>query len=278
MRLSFRFSALTIVLLSTLIVGMGVFTACKKDDDKPGSTGLNLFSIEDDKKLGQQLDQEIAANPQQYPVLDESQFPAAYQHLRRITDALLNTGKLRHRDDFVWQLKIIRDDNTLNAFCAPGGYIYVYTGLIKFLNRESELAGVMGHEIAHADLRHSTEMLTRNYGVQVLFDILLGGSGGTLTNIATNLALLSYSRGNESEADAASVAYLCVTEYDSKGTAGFFQKLIDEGQTGNTPQFLSTHPNPDNRVEAISAEAERLGCTGGGTFEDRYLELKTSLP
>ena len=62
--------------------------------------------------------------------------------------------------DFDWELKIIHDDETLNAFCAPGGYIYVYTGLIKFLAHEDNLAGVIGHEIAHADLRHSTQQLT----------------------------------------------------------------------------------------------------------------------
>ena len=278
MRTSFRFQALSIVLAAVLIVSLGLFSACKKDEDKPGSTGLNLFSVEDDIKLGQQLDQEIASNPQQYPILDPSQFAAAYQHLQRITNQLLNSGQLRYRDRFAWQLKIIRDDNTLNAFCAPGGYIYVYTGLIKFLDRESELAGVMGHEIAHADLRHSTEMLTRNYGVQVLLEILLGGSPGTLANIATNLALLSYSRGNETEADMASVAYLCSTEYDPKGTAGFFQKLVDQGQGSSGPAWLSTHPAPDDRVQNINAEADRRGCQGGGTFENRYLEFKQSLP
>ncbi len=278
MRTSFRFQALSIVLGAVVLISVGLFSACKKDEDKPGKTGLNLFSIEDDIKLGQQLDQEIAANPQQYPILDPGQFAAAYQHLQRITDQLLSSGQLRYRDRFAWQLKIIRDDNTLNAFCAPGGYIYVYTGLIKFLDRESELAGVMGHEIAHADLRHSTEMLTRVYGVQVLLEILLGGSPGTLANIATNLALLSYSRANETEADLASVAYLCTTEYDPKGTAGFFQKLLDSGQGGGGPAWLSTHPAPDNRVQNITNEADRRGCQGGGTFENRYLELKQSLP
>jgi len=71
----------------------------------------------------------------------------------------------KHKDDFAWQVKIIDDPETLNAFATPGGYIYVYTGLIKFLDTEDQLAGVMGHEIAHADLRHSTRQMTSSYGV-----------------------------------------------------------------------------------------------------------------
>ena len=65
-------------------------------------------------------------------------------------------------------LRIIHDDSTLNAFCTPGGYIYIYTGILKFLDSEDEFAGVLGHEIAHADLRHSTRQMTKQYGVQIL--------------------------------------------------------------------------------------------------------------
>src|SRR5688500_3619638 len=103
--------------------------------------GLNVFSIQDDKELGKQLEEEIASNPVEYPVLDPAQYSTAYGHLIRMRDEILNSGNVEHKDDFEWNVKIIRDDSTLNAFCAPGGYIYVYTGLIKFLETEDELAG-----------------------------------------------------------------------------------------------------------------------------------------
>ena len=70
--------------------------------------------------------------------------------------------------------RLIDDDKTLNAFCTPGGFIYVYTGLIKFLDSEDQLAGVMGHEIAHAALRHSTRQMTKVYGVQTLLQVATG--------------------------------------------------------------------------------------------------------
>jgi predicted Zn-dependent protease len=260
------------LLFCGLFVWVSVFAGCSEGG------GVNIFSIEDDIKLGQQLAAEIAANPQEYPVLDETQYATAYGHLRRITNTLLSSGEIRYRDKFVWQIKIIRDDNTLNAFCAPGGYIYVYTGLIKFLNKESELAGVMGHEIAHADLRHSTDRLTQQYGVQFLLDLLLGSNQNQLSQIAAGLATLAYSRSNETQADEYSVKYLCRTEYDPAGTAGFFQKIIDSGQSGNTPAFLSTHPNPDNRVQNIQQKASQLTCNGSGSFDQRYADFKASLP
>ncbi|MFN7709168.1 MAG: M48 family metalloprotease [Sphingobacteriia bacterium] len=263
-------------LLLVLLLSPVLFQACSRDED--GRTTVNLFSLEDDKRLGEQLAAEIAADPATYPLLDPAAYPTAYAELERIKAALLNSGAVKYKDEFVWQLRIIRDDSVLNAFCAPGGYIYVYTGLIKFLDKESELAGVLGHEIAHADLRHTTDALTRQYGVQLLFDIVLGNNQGAIGQLAQGLLGLGYSRGNETQSDEASVRMLCATDWEPTGTAGFFQKLIDEGTGGGAPEFLSTHPNPDNRVSDINAKATELNCPPGEGFATRYEMLKAALP
>lgn len=260
------------ILLAFFAVGWGSCT-----DDEGNSTGLNLFSLQDDKEFGAQVAAEIESDPQTYPILDSADYPEAYGHLHRITDNILNSGKVQYKDEFVWQTKIIEDDSVLNAFCTPGGYIYVYSGLIKFLESEDELAGVMGHEIAHADERHSTQALTKQYGTEVLFAILFGNDPGALAQIAKGMLSLQYSRTNETEADMRSVEYLYETEYDARGVARFFQKLIDAGVVEG-PEFLSTHPNPTNRVEAIMDKWTELGGKSGGTFEDRYKEFKNSLP
>lgn len=255
-----------VFLASTLCIG------CKE-----GSRGFNLFTIQDDKALGMQLRDEIAANPQQYPVLDPAQFPEAYGYLFRIRDKILNSGKVDLADEFDWETRIIADDNTLNAFVAPGGYIYVFTGLIKYLDTEDELAGVMGHEIAHADRRHSTEQLTKAFGITTLVDIVLGDNQNTITQVLESLVSLKFSRDDESEADEYSVIYLCPTDYNAAGAAGFFEKIAAEGSS-SPPQFLSTHPNPDNRVENIYAKETELGCNGTGTFDAQYQNFKNSLP
>jgi predicted Zn-dependent protease len=257
-----------------LATAITLITACGNPDDN----SINLFSIEDDKDLGLKVNTEIQSNPQEYPVLSRTQYPQAYAYVEAMRDKILAGGNVYYKDEFAWEVYIINDDNVLNAFCTPGGYIYIYTGLIHFLEAEHELAGVLGHEMAHADRRHSTDQLTQIYGLQLMLDILLGQNQNDLTNIAASLVTLSFSRSHETEADTYSVNYLCPTDYRADGAANFFQLLIDEGQSGSTPVFLSTHPDPGNRVQNITDQRNEQGCTGTGTFDAAYNNFKNSLP
>jgi predicted Zn-dependent protease len=265
---------LSLVISVVLIIFAGF--SCKKGSDE---SPINLFSVDDDIAFGKQVEAEIAANPQDFPLLDNNVYPEAYMHIERIRDSILNTGELFYEDRFEWKVKIIHNDTILNAFAAPGGYMYFYTGLIKFLDDESQFAGVMAHEMAHADLRHSTEMLTKAYGVQILLSILLGQANSQLAEIVAGLAYglgeLAYSRSNEYEADEKAVEYLYATSYDARGIAGFFIKL--DGAP-NPPEFLSTHPSPENRIEKINEKWTSLGGKTGNTYEESYTAFKASLP
>jgi predicted Zn-dependent protease len=260
-----------LLLLAPLV--MTASFSCSKDGD------VNTFTVQDDIKLGQDVKQRIESNPQKYPILSPSEHAEAYDYMGNMVDKILQSDEILHRDQFKWEFKIIQDDSTLNAFAAPGGYIYVYTGLIKFLEEESDLAGVLAHEIAHADRRHSTDQLTKINGVNMLLSAVLGDESA-VKNITTQLVGLKFSRDMESEADEFSVKYLCDTEYDAAGAAGFFQKLEAQGQGGNVPQFLSTHPAPDNRIEAIKDQKEAANCPGDGPSDEvsEYDDFKALLP
>ncbi len=262
-----KFLAIPFLALSAL-----AFQGCKDPDGD-----INIFSVYDDLSFGAQVAAEIENDPN-YQIIDSASYPSQYAFIYQLRNQILNTGKIYYKDIFPWRIRLIKDDTTLNAFCTPGGYIYVYTGLIKFLESEDQLAGVIGHEMAHADKRHSTDALTRQYGLSVLFDIVFGKDKGQLVRIASQIKELSYSRKAETEADEASVIYLYDTEYDARGAAGFFQKLIDLGQSGGTPEFLSTHPNPENRVQAIIDKWTALGGKVGEKYETRYTNFKNSLP
>ena len=266
--------------LVSLICVPVLFAGCKKKDgDNSGGGGFNIFSVEDDKSLGLQVKADIQSNPGEFPILDPLSNQAAYNYLNAIRDDILNSGSVRYRNEFAWEVYIVKNDNVQNAFCTPGGYIYVYTGLIKYLDNKSSLAGVMGHEIAHADKRHSTEQLTKIYGIQTLLDIVLGDNQGLISQVATQLVALSFSRANEKEADDASVDYLCPTKYKSDGAANFFEKLVASG-AGSPPEFLSTHPDPDNRVQNIKEYAQSKGCTSTTTQNEEintYIDFKNSL-
>ena len=259
------------VIISLLLV------SCSKDDNADNT--FNIFSVQDDISFGNELRNEIQSHPAQYPILDENQYPDAYYHMHRIRDSILMWGDLKYRHDFNWDIDIIQNDSVLNAFCAPGGYICVYTGIIKYLDNEAQFAGVMGHEMAHADRRHSTDQLTKAYGIQLLLGILLGSNPNQMAEIAADLAAgaatLAFSRDAEYESDEYSVKYLYNTAYDARGVGGFCQKI--DGST-QPPEFLSTHPHPDNRYEKIVEHWEDLGGKVGGSFDESYQNLKNSLP
>jgi beta-barrel assembly-enhancing protease len=253
-----------------------VMVACSKSDD---STPVTIFSVEDDIALGLQFDQEIMAKPQEYPVLDSSQYPAAYAHLYRIRNNILASGKLNYASKFQWKCRIIHNDSVVNAFCVPGGNIYVYSGIIKFLDNEAEFAGVLGHEMAHADRRHTSQMLTLVYGENLLLSLILGGSPSQIEEILAGLAQglgnLAYSRDNEYSSDEYAVRYLYPTQYDAAAIGDFFVKISNQP---TPPAFLSDHPSPSDRLTKINQVFNSLGGVHGQLFADTYHQFKSSLP
>lgn len=237
---------------------------------------LNVYSIEDDKKMGLAVSQEIASKPSEYPLLPEQGHEEVYSFVRGITQSILNSGRVKNKSAFKWEVKIIKDDKTLNAFCTPGGYIYVYTGIIKYLERTDELAGVLGHEIAHADNRHSTQQLTKAVGAATIAQVLSGNNktAQTGSQLLVGLLGLQFSRDNEREADKFSVIYLCNGGYSADGAASFFKKI---GSKGSPPEFLSTHPDPGNRVKDIEALNNKLHCASNSGPDTKYARIKSLL-
>jgi predicted Zn-dependent protease len=242
------------------------------------SKNLNIFPVEKDVELGYQVSNSFEEQNKKI-ILDSATNAFAYQYLYSVRDSILKNNELEYEKAFSWRIRIINDDTTLNAFCAPGGFIYFYTGILKYLESEDQLAGVMAHEMAHADKRHSTDAMTREFGAQLLLDLVFGQGKGQLARIATGVANLSYGREAEKESDEFSVRWLYNTSYTPVGGAGFFEKIEAQGSS-NTPQFLLTHPNPENRIAKINAVEtdENLTCNGTLTNNAAYAAFKASLP
>lgn len=260
--------------LFILIIFATAIVSCDKNDN------FVVFSIENDVQLGAQVNTEIQNDPSMR-ILSPAQYPEVYNFLYGIRDGILNSGQVAYKEEFAWEVYVIDDDSTLNAFATPGGYIYVYTGLIKYLDHADDLAGVMGHEMAHADLRHTVRNLQKQYGVAALLSIALGRDPSTLGQIAAQiagqLAGLQFSREYETEADEHSVDYLSKTQYACNGAAFFFIKLNAADQGGRPPEFLSTHPNPENRIENINEKAQSLQCDTTLATDTNYESVKASL-
>lgn len=263
------------LLLSLLcLLALGSFS-CDRSGD------FVIFSVQNDVDLGTQVNEEIRNNPSEYPVLPESEYPEAYRHLRTMMNQLIASEAILYEDLFAYDsVKIIHDDEVLNAFATPGGYVYVYTGLIKYLDTPDHLAGVLGHEIAHAERRHTSKMLQNQMGVQLLLNIVLGNNQGAVTQVLTQLGQLKYGRSAETEADEYSVTYLSnpSSPYQCSGAAGFFQKLQEENGSSRVPEFLSTHPDPANRIENIQQTAAEANCDTSLSGSDILQRLKNSLP
>jgi len=156
------------LLVSVLAIGLPIYIYLAFIAKEP------VFAPVNDVELGKMSAQSLADDPEEYPILPESEYPDAYAHLRRIVGGVIDSPEIQYRDLFAYdQMKIINRDDVLNAFCTPGGYIYVYTGLIKYLDQEDHLAGVLGHEIAHAENRHGSVRLQKEFGVKALTGFVL---------------------------------------------------------------------------------------------------------
>jgi beta-barrel assembly-enhancing protease len=218
---------------------------------------INVFPLDQDAQLGLQIDQEIRNNPAEYPILNNE---SVRGYVQGIVNQIIQSPQIKYRGKFPYKVTIINDDKTLNAFATPGGYIYVYTGILKYLENEASLAGVLGHEVAHAEERHGTQHMSDELGIDILLAIALGNNPTQLAQVAGSagklLTTLANSRSDETEADTRSFAYLQSTPYWPGSIKSFFEKLLQQGEGARTggklAEWTSTHPLPTSRVDHIN--------------------------
>jgi beta-barrel assembly-enhancing protease len=226
---------------------------------------VNIFSDSDDVTFGHQAVAEMQKDPVTYPILNTANTIAIKQYIMStIVNPILNSSSNKKRDVYKYSVEIINDDNTLNAFALPGDPIYIYSGLLKYLASEAALAGVLGHEVAHASTR-----MTQEYGITTLLSMVLGDNPWTLTEIVENLltsaTILQNSRANEDESDDYSFKYLKETKYYPGSVKFFFEKLQADGkistQSGDIEKFLNTHPEPAQRITRTNDHLSSAGIS-----------------
>jgi predicted Zn-dependent protease len=168
------------------------------------------------------------------------------------------------RPGLPWQFRVLNSDQ-VNAFALPGGFIYVTQGLLFRMENEAMLAGVLGHEVGHVAHRHSVKQIQRTQTAQGLSAVagivgaLFGFGGvGDVTNVVASLTLMTYSRGQEKESDLSGLRYMTRTGYNPEGMVQTMHVLQQaSGGGGGPPQFLSSHPNPGNRIEYLTETIEK---------------------
>ncbi|HEY6402234.1 MAG TPA: M48 family metallopeptidase [Blastocatellia bacterium] len=212
--------------------------------------GFNIFSTKQDIEIGRRS----AA--------------AANRQLRTYNDARVSRiGKrlAAHAPGarYPYQFRLV-DNNAINAFALPGGFVYVNRGALQAARSENEIAAVIAHEIAHVAMRHGTNQASKAYLAQSglgLIGVLLGGranSGlgqvmGAVGGFGLNTVLLKHSRTAEKQADSLGMQMMRRAGYDPRGMITFL-RTIQRHSRGRSVEFLSSHPNPSNRIERLEKE------------------------
>jgi len=233
----------------------------KEDVDAIGNRnvgkGINFYSIEKEIALGKGLAQEVERSSK---LIDD---PVVTEYVNRVGQNLVRNSDAR----VPFTIKVI-DSDEVNAFALPGGFFYVNSGLILRAQEESELAGVMAHEISHVTARHGTKNATKGEMMQLAtIPLMLLGPAGWAgyglyegLNIAIPLTYLKFSRDSEREADFLGLEYMYKAGYDPNAFVTFFERIQadEKRRPGTIPKVFSTHPPTPDRIEAAQKEIARI--------------------
>ena len=233
----------------------------KEDVDAIGNRnvgkGMNFYSLEREIALGKALAQEVERSSK---LIDD---PVVTEYVNRVGQNLV-----RNSDAQVpFTIKVI-DSDEVNAFALPGGFFYVNSGLILRAQEESELAGVMAHEISHVTARHGTKQATKGELIQLgamaaMIVVPYGWAGYGISqgmNLAIPLTFLKFSRDAEREADFLGIQYMYKAGYDPNAYVTFFERIQadEKRRPGTIPKFFSTHPPTPERIELAQKEIARI--------------------
>ena len=241
------------------------FLAACANTTKPGAVGINrsqfmVVSSADVNKLSAASFEEQNKKAKEKNVLITS--GSSYERLKHVANRLIPQTAV-FRDDtstWEWQLSLIQS-NTLNASCAPGGKITFYTGIIDQLNlTDDEIAAIMGHEMAHALREHGRERLSEALAQNAVTNVALAAAGANYASginaanqVAQYVLVLPNSRQNESEADAIGLELAARAGYNPRAAITVWEKMLKATQGKNPPEFLSTHPSGETRIEQLNA-------------------------
>ncbi|MBH0206756.1 MAG: M48 family metallopeptidase [Nitrospira sp.] len=253
----------SIALLSVVIGSMGL-AGCETNP-YTGRSQLLMTSVGQEMQMGAQAYDQITRDPN----ARLSQDPKEVEPVRRVAARIIEAAKRSKYSEmakqFQWDVTVIKDDKTANAFALPGGKMAVYTGIFPIAKTEAGLAAVMGHEVVHALARHGAERMSQgqltNAALQVA-GAAAGASGGGLLSQTAMAALgvgaqvgvlLPFSRKHESEADYVGILLAADAGYDPRESIALWERMAQLSSGEGPGEFLSTHPSHDTRIDQLKS-------------------------
>jgi len=245
----------SIIILSTLFTLQSCVTL-----PETGQKKLMLTSQAQEIQMGDQGYQEVL---QTAKIIKTE---PAYSILQDVGSRIASQA---NQPDFQWEYNLI-DENQMNAWCMPGGKIAVYTGILSFMKNEAGMAAVIGHEVAHATLRHAGQRISQQFGLSAILGIVSGGLQNSKNHdavlsamgVGSNLFVaMPFSRKHETESDLVGLNYMAKAGYDPREAIAFWQRFAQATAGSAPPEFMSTHPGAETRIQDLTdnmAEAMKL--------------------
>lgn len=259
------------------VVALHLVAGCGAAGLQVPTAAANLVLPPDQEAaLAERVDQEL------HRQLDVIEDPAVRGYVQQVGHRVAQASA-GERGPVDVHFEVVDDPDTVNAFAAVGGNIYVYTGLLLAVRNEAELASVLAHEVAHVANRDIAKLLTAQMGLSTLAQVAVGANPNALQQIVTQLAgagaIAAHTRDQERRADTLGVRYLAAAGYDPRAMIGMYETLgrLREQNPGLVQAFFATHPQTEDRIAAISEEIRQMGPTRGTLGREQYAQFAQHL-
>lgn len=255
-------SMVNVPILGLILVWLVITSGCETNP-YTGRSQLLMTSVAEEMQMGAQAYQQVKSDPK----VKLSQDPREIEPVKRVAARIVEAAKRSKYADmakqFQWEVVVIKDDKTANAFALPGGKMAVYTGIFPVAKNEAGLAAVMGHEVVHALARHGAERMSQgqltNAALQVAGAAAGAGGGGLMSNAAMAAlgvgaqvgVLLPFSRKHESEADYIGILLAADAGYDPRESVHLWERMSQMSRGAGPAEFLSTHPGHETRIDQL---------------------------
>lgn len=246
------------------VIGLLALTGGCETNPYTGRSQLLMTSVSQEMQMGAQAYSQVKSDPK----VKLSQDPREIEPVKRVASHIIEAAKrskyAEEAQQFQWEVTVIKDDKTMNAFALPGGKIAVYTGIFPVAKTEAGLAAVLGHEVTHALARHGAERMSQGQltnaalqvvgaaaGVSGVNPLLSQGAMAALGAGAQVGVLLPFSRKHESEADYIGILLAADAGYDPRESVHLWERMEQLSGGGGPSEFLSTHPGHETRIEQL---------------------------